>query len=258
MIDAAAQTPLIGNGNPNASFMNVGLSAPVSGITPPYILGANLVVKTAPATFALFIYDPRDAGNREVWENPFSDGVTALASASSSTNFGGLPGVQGLKFAYSTQDGFNLEEVPELALPPEAAQFSRKNNRWYAAWSFQQYLHQDESDLKKGWGVFGQGAISDANPNVFAWSGLLGIGGNSPLKGRSNDRFGIGAFHYELSETLTDGLDSLGINLRGETGLEAYYNYEVTPWFHLTGDVQVVKPYNYNPTAVFLGLRGEI
>ncbi len=42
-------------------------------------------------------------------------------------------------------------------------------------------------------------------------------------------------------------------------GGEVYYNAEITPWFHLTGDLQVINP---GPqaldTAVVLGLRAKI
>jgi porin len=44
MIDKVAATPLRGGGND--TFMNVGLAAPVTGLTPPYIFGAIATIKT--------------------------------------------------------------------------------------------------------------------------------------------------------------------------------------------------------------------
>jgi porin len=42
-------------------------------------------------------------------------------------------------------------------------------------------------------------------------------------------------------------------------GVELYYNAEITPWFHLTGDMQVVDDaIEANDTAIILGLRGNI
>lgn len=42
-------------------------------------------------------------------------------------------------------------------------------------------------------------------------------------------------------------------------GFEAYYNYEVTPWFHLTGDLQVVQGGERDvDSAVILGLRAVL
>ena len=42
-------------------------------------------------------------------------------------------------------------------------------------------------------------------------------------------------------------------------GIELFYNYAVTPWFHLTPDIQVIDPSReLIDTALVLGLRGKI
>lgn len=44
--------------------------------------------------------------------------------------------------------------------------------------------------------------------------------------------------------------------IRDLWGVELYYNADVTPWFRLTGDLQVVRPgIRANDSAVVLGLR---
>src|SRR5271157_832395 len=60
MLDAASTTPLIGGGG-ETTFWNLGLAAPISGVTPAYIVGGILSVKTTPATLTLMVYDPRNA-----------------------------------------------------------------------------------------------------------------------------------------------------------------------------------------------------
>ena len=60
MLDAAARTPLIGGGGLE-TFMNLGLAAPISGVTPAYILGGFLTHRTDRAALGLFVYDPRSA-----------------------------------------------------------------------------------------------------------------------------------------------------------------------------------------------------
>ena len=48
-------------------------------------------------------------------------------------------------------------------------------------------------------------------------------------------------------------------DLRDLQGVELYYNAAITPWFHLTADLQFVQPaVSANDTAVVLGLRGKI
>ena len=42
-------------------------------------------------------------------------------------------------------------------------------------------------------------------------------------------------------------------------GGEVYYNAAVTPWFHLTVDLQAIQPtFRSSDTAVVLGLRGKL
>ena len=51
----------------------------------------------------------------------------------------------------------------------------------------------------------------------------------------------------------------LAPELRDLQGVELYYNAAITPWFHLTADLQFVQPaVSDNDTAVVLGLRGKI
>ena len=47
--------------------------------------------------------------------------------------------------------------------------------------------------------------------------------------------------------------------LRDERGLELFYNFGVTPWFHLTTDMQVITPILEGAdTSLVLGLRAKI
>jgi porin len=62
--------------------------------------------------------------------------------------------------------------------------------------------------------------------------------------GRENDRWGIGFFHFGLSEPLLAGLTALDVNRRSEGGVEAFYNLAITPWLRLSADLQVIDPWN--------------
>ncbi len=120
MLDAASRTPLLGGGGID-TFQNVNLAAPVSGLVPPYIFGGSIALKTAPAAISLFAYDPRSAQNRTGFEDAFADGVTTMMNVTVPITLAGRTGYQGFKGIYSTKEGTNLSDVPELLLPPEAA-----------------------------------------------------------------------------------------------------------------------------------------
>ena len=50
-----------------------------------------------------------------------------------------------------------------------------------------------------------------------------------------------------------------GVAFANLQGAEFYYNAAVTPWFHLTGDLQVIQPGMIaNDTAVVAGLRANL
>jgi len=54
-------------------------------------------------------------------------------------------------------------------------------------------------------------------------------------------------------------MDRVGVDLTDLWGVELYYNYEVTPWFHVTTDLQYVQNHIADDDPAFiLGLRGVL
>lgn len=258
MLDAAARTPLLGGGGLD-TFMNLGLAAPISGVTPAYILGGLLSHRTDIAAFGLFVYDPRSAQDNEVLENPFDDGVTLSLSVTVPAQLWGNTSIHRIRGVHSTQDGIDLRDISQLLLPPGAGrELGERSGYWFFSYAFQHFFFQDKTNPSRGWGVFGQLGVSDGNPNPVEWSCFIGIGGNSPLPGRNHDRFGIAYFRYSWSDDLADGLRPV-LRLEDEQGVEAFYNYAVTPWLKITGNLQVIDPaLRENDRSVFLGLRAQV
>lgn len=89
---------------------------------------------------------------------------------------------------------------------------------------------------------------------MIQWTAYGGLAGNSPLPGREMDKWGIGYFYYGLSGDLKDGLDTLGIGLRDEQGVEAFYNLFLTPWFQVTADIQWIDSFNPDVSDDVLGI----
>ena len=107
-------------------------------------------------------------------------------------------------------------------------------------------------------GLFGQLAISDGNPNPVDFSLLLGIGGNSFIKNRTLDKWGVALYSYSLSSIIDDQAETLGMPLRNELGIETFYQYWANNWFSIGADVQIISPIlKDSQTVVFLGLRSS-
>ncbi len=78
------------------------------------------------------------------------------------------------------------------------------------------------------------------------------------LDNRPFDSFGVGFYAYNWSSALEETLDPL-LPLDSEKGLEAYYNFAVTPWFILTADLQVVDPGKARfATTTVVALRAKL
>ena len=256
MLDVAARTPLIGGGG-ETTFWNIGLAAPVSGVTPPYILGGIATVNTAPATFTLMVYDPRNAQDPDVIAHPFSQGTTTSLSAKIPVTLFGLTGYQTLRGVYSTAEGFNFDDAPQLILPPELQTKLTKQGYYFGSYAMQQFLWQDPDNPGRGWGLFGQLSASDANPNPIGNTIIVGVGGSTPT--RPDDRWGVAWCDYLFSRQLANGLGALGGGLNDERVLEAYYDAAIIDHVRLGPDVQVVWPGTLGKsTALFAGVRGRL
>jgi porin len=283
-------------------FENIALAAPPSGTLPVSMFGAIGNLKIDPLTFSLWVYDPRESLNRWILD-PFSEGVSVRGSVTLASTPFGLPRKDSFTAATSSEKGTDFTTLPDLGklintpdlrkslinalitralwgqdaqiyLPPQVQQSppSEKRGRRYFSYAFEQTLWQSYSDPTNAWGLFGQVAVSDGNPNSIKWSAMGGVGGTSPLPGRPNDKFGVGAFYYGYAKDLKEHLDPL-ITLGDEYGVEAFYNLAVTKWFRLTADVQVLAPaikaqvtggplinsaVQNNSTVTILGLRGQV
>ena len=257
MLDVAARTPLMGGGG-ETTFWNIGLAAPISGVTPPYILGGIATVNMAPATFTLMVYDPRSAQEPDVLSHPFAQGTTTSLSAKVQTSFFGLTGYQTIRGVYSTAEGFNFDDAPQLILPP-GLQTTKltKQGYYFGSYAVQQFLWADPDNPGKGWGFFGQISASDANPNPIGDTIIVGVGGSTPT--RPDDRWGVAWCDYLFSRALANGLGAFGGGLNDERVLEAYYDAAVTPHVRFGPDAQVIWPGTRGySTALFLGLRGRV
>jgi porin len=271
MMTLASKTPLIGGGGID-TFMNRAFALPSTGvaytalrgnagdrvvISAPYLVGGIVTFRTEPADFALMIADPRSAIDPQVVEHPFEKGMAVGGAATLKTEIAGLRGFHTLRAAYSNARGIDLEDITDLPRPSALGGSVRtKKGFWFTSYAIQQYFVQSERNPAVGWGLFALATLSDGNPSPVKWSVLAGLGGNNLMTGRDNDRWGFGFFHFGLTEPLLGGLAALGVNRRGESGFEAFYNLAITPWLRLSGDLQVIAPWNPSASqATYAALR---
>lgn len=272
MMTLASKTPLIGGGGID-TFMNRAFALPSTGvaytalrgaagdrvvISAPYLIGAIVAIKTKPVDFTLMVADPRSAIDPRVIERPFEKGVAVGGAATVKTRIAGLRGFHTLRAAYSNARGVDLENIDADLPRPSAAgrPTATKKGYWFTSYAIQQNLFQSEQNPEVGWGLFTLATLSDGNPSPIKWSILAGLAGNNLLAGRETDRWGVGFFHYGLTEPLLAGLAALNVRRRSEGGVEGFYNLAITPWLRLSADLQVIDPWNSSKSrATYAAVR---
>jgi porin len=233
MLTLASKTPLIGGGGID-TFMNRAFALPSTGVastafrgaagdrvvlSAPYLIGGIVAIKTEPINFALMIADPRSAIDPRVIERPFEKGLALGGAVTLKTEIAGLRGFHTLRAAYSNARGIDLEDIADLPRPSALGSSVRtKKGFWFTSYAIQQNFVQNEQNPEAGWGLFTLVTLSDGNPSPVKWSVLAGLGGNNLLAGRENDRWGIGFFHFGLTEPLLAGLAALDLTDAAKAG----------------------------------------
>lgn len=171
----------------------------------------------------------------------------ALAEKQGAHTFGVLYGVNASRTDIAINPRIVLASVTrDLPIP------TTESDTWAFYYNAHQFIRGDSDG---GWGVFARFGISDGNPNTVNWNVAGGLGGVGLISGRDQDRWGVGTFYVDMSnEDLLEGL-----RIGNEVGGELFYDFVVTPWFHITLDAQVIdSALPAGDTAWVLGLRTRI
>jgi porin len=128
---------------------------------------------------------------------------------------------------------------------------------WVVWYNFDQYVFTEADDPKQGFGLFGRLGYTTGESNPVEQFYSIGVGGQGILPERDRDTYGLGYYYLKLSEDLPEFL-----HLDSEQGVELYYNFEVTPWFHVTPNLQVIVDpgggFQERDTAIVYGIRGQM
>jgi len=229
---------LAGSASSSSTFMNTSflLSMGEFRTIPSSTLGAGLIfIPTDWLMGKIVILDTEESAT----ENPFSTskGSTLSTEWTAKYQLGGLPGSQTFGFLYAFDNEFlSTDQDPRGSIPSgliNGKEDEDSSDSWAFYHNAHQYIHYDDG---RGWGVFTRFGIAERDTNPVDWSAAVGLSGKGLLSFRPNDTFGLGFYHLQLTETQL--FESLGMN--DENGFEVWYNAELTPWFHVTADLQII------------------
>lgn len=132
-----------------------------------------------------------------------------------------------------------------------------RSDNWAIYYNFDQYLYNEAEDPAQGFGLFGRFGLAPTTGNLVQEFYSIGLGGKGTIPRRDRDAWGLG---YYCTRTENHLSSIAGINT--EQGIELFYSIEVTPWFHITPDIQLIADpadgFNGRSTAIVYGVRGKI
>jgi porin len=207
----------------------------------------------------VFVFDTQNSTTTSGFNDMFGEGTALIGLYRFFFNLDDKPGSLLFAGGGSTRDYTSLDKSDWTIIPGEGLTAEKKDDAWSAAVYYDQVFWQAPDNHNKNLRLYTGWSISDGNPSFGKWGGFASVEGWGLLPNRANDRMGAGAFYNQLSSEFKNLTSTIGIDLENVWGTELYYNAEITPSMHLTGDIQLVNNQNKNNnTAVILGLRAVI
>lgn len=239
-------------------FMNTGFVVnPIFGLAIPYSTPGVLIcyLPNLDPLFTLFVVDPEGRPDTSGLGRLFNNGASICTQLRIPVEPFGLRGHQVFEAAYSS-GRFDSLDGDDYVILPEAGTAPRnlETGTWAVNYGVDQLLVTPPDDPTRGVGFFGNLSVSDGDPNPVRAFFNVGLGGMSPLPGRSVDSFGLAYYYMTMSARLKAALP-----LRDEQGFEFYYNAKLADWFTLALDLQAMDPANLDARSpLIIGLRAKI
>ena len=156
---------------------------------------------------------------------------------------------------YSTKDQASNDPHDFIDIPGQGIVNTKEDKPWDIALYVYQEFWQDESNPDRKATFFTGATLGPENPQFAQWNFFANVEMFGLYESRPHDRMGVSGFWNGLSPNFKK-LVSPKVKLRNIYGFEGYYNVEINPWLHLTGDLQLVKnEQKGDDVAVIAGLR---
>ncbi len=243
-----------------SQFSNMAMVAnPLPLRTVPYsMLGAGFAFLLDGEPLLNFaIVNPVDTVGTVGLNELFAEGVTLTSEMRVPTQFFGRPGHQLIGGSWSSRSVTSLGQDPRVVLPN--VPIARQSNSWSLYWNCDQQLVQNRCNPDLGWGYFARAGIADSGTNPLAYFMSVGLGGNSPIAGRENDRFGVGYYYLATSDEIGPLLNLALGTIGDENGVEMFYNAAISPNLSITPDFQVLSSARESvSTALVAGIRANL
>ena len=235
---------------PPTLLRTTGLSINAAGV---------LLMKEKQIQSAVLVYDTQGSSTT-VAPDLFDRGVVILGYHRFFTEYCGMPGSHAFLSNYSNRTYASTDPSDWTDLPGEGLTAAPQTGSWTLTYFLDQIVWADGCNENRNVRLFSFCSIADRNPSPYGWSGNVMLKASGMVCSRPADTMGAAYFYGGLNsdfKTLVSA--SPNFDIEDIHGIELYYNAEITPWFHLTGDLQVIDNQNVaDDPAVVLGLRAKL
>jgi len=242
-------------------FMNLSLVMPptLARTTPSSIMGAGLLaMKGREVQGAVLVYDTNNSATTSGFEHLFDQGAVIIGVWKLFAEINGLPGQYSFGGNWSSRRFTSVDPASLIFIPGQGIRLGEETGSWSLFTVSDQMLWRDDSNPNRNVGLYTQFGITDGNPNPVQWNAAVALTANGLVPGREQDSIGVGYFYLGLSSDFKRLVRPV-VRVQDTQGVEIYYKAVLTPWFHITADLQVIEPNRKAlNTAIIPGLRAQI
>jgi len=172
------------------------------------------------------------------------------------------PGMVQAIAAYTSKNAVDVDN-PRFVPGAITGNPPTKSNNWIVELSGEQYFWEPEGASvprakggrkedfhvptkdfvqdRPGLGIFYRFSYTPEDRSAYSIYLSGGVGGRGVIPGRPYDRFGVGSYWVKESNDFKKQ-PIVATALQDEVGVEAFYNFAVTPWMQLSLDAQWISP----------------
>ena len=167
----------------------------------------------------------------------------------------GQPGYFMVFVGASTADQASNDPHDFIYIPGEGIENTKRKKPWdVALYVYQEFWKSEDNPDRKAT-FFTGGTLGPENPQFAQWNWFANVELFAPVKSRPLDRLGAAYWWNGLSDNFKT-LVSPKVALRDLWGIEIYYNFALTPWLHLSADIQLTQSEREGDNPAFMpGLR---
>jgi porin len=216
--------------------------------------GGAWAVKDGMPYYGVIVIGQENTSTNSNWSSSWDDGVGLVGFFRQSFKLDDKDGYALFVIGGSTREYNSLDPTDWDVIPGEGLGDTETHKPIDFAAYWYQVLWQgsNKSDVHMLIG----GTVADDNPSFSDATCFGSLEAFGVLGSRPRDRMGVSAWYTHVTSNVKDLTDDLGLDYGNIWGSELYYNYELTPWSHLTADLQLLQnANNEDDLAVVTGLR---